>query len=532
MKPIFLLILILNIPSFAGIAAPQKCGTFPHFNHKLRDPAVQASRPSLQYSAVSNSGKFRIHYDQSGRHAVNLEDSNQNSIPDYIDSVAFFFDYANDVYVNQIGYKYPDDLEGGGSAEYDVYVVELGLNNPSYYGLTDADRQLPGGRYARYTSYILIDNNYSEKDSVETQSGIYQSYNTFGIEALKATAAHEYFHAVHFYYGLNEFSGVFSEMASSSMEIRVFPEVTDYYNYTRNLLQAPTMNFLGGYDLNNGYSYAVFGEYLFKKYGDDVMRRTWELVSAGIYHFDALDSALKENGANLKDSWTEFTSWLYYTGKRAQGNDYLNNAEKFPELKFEVKKYTYPSLSFGGHLIPLEISPQRIIFETGEKSQDTTDFIVTACTHQTAGYPNPSHFSYSYVISSENIEGSIELPELPYYFKLNADPNRICYNIWTMPGMSIDYTSSAFPQPLNPNTGESLFLPAPDKSFAGEKGVISIYTTAFKRVYTKELPVTLRNKYAVFEVNGLPGDMESGVYLFEVAYKDQVNIGKFAVIRK
>jgi hypothetical protein len=98
-------------------------------------------RPSLQKQFASESGKFLIHYDLSGTNAVDQTDTDANGVPDYVDSVAFYFDEAFKLESDETGYHQPPaDKGNGGSLAYDVYLVELGkipssllLNSQSTY---------------------------------------------------------------------------------------------------------------------------------------------------------------------------------------------------------------------------------------------------------------------------------------------------------------------------------------------------------------------------------------------------------------
>lgn len=51
--------------------------------------SLLASRPVMERTYVSPSGRFLVHYDVTGNHAPMLVDRNANGVPDYIDSVAY-----------------------------------------------------------------------------------------------------------------------------------------------------------------------------------------------------------------------------------------------------------------------------------------------------------------------------------------------------------------------------------------------------------------------------------------------------------
>jgi hypothetical protein len=82
-------------------AQEHKCGTFVSASFKefhaasAKGESILASRPVIspqEITIASPSGKFLIHYTKYGNDRVDSTDKNQNSIPDYIDSVCYYFD--------------------------------------------------------------------------------------------------------------------------------------------------------------------------------------------------------------------------------------------------------------------------------------------------------------------------------------------------------------------------------------------------------------------------------------------------------
>ena len=103
----------------------------------------------------------------------------------------------------------PDD-----DGVYDIYVEDLGLG---YYGVNNLDFNSLGEHIG--SSYIKIDNKYEESD-----------YYTSGLDAMKVTVAHEYFHAIQRSYQLQftTESLFFFEMSSTWIEDMIYPNVNDY----------------------------------------------------------------------------------------------------------------------------------------------------------------------------------------------------------------------------------------------------------------------------------------------------------------
>ena len=160
-------------PDYKELMLNSKCLTYipQEQKSKVKDKlmVINPRKNGLQCKLESNSAKFMIHYDTSGVNAVQKIDSNKNGIPDYVDSVSYYFDYVYNEYINKMGYlsPYPEDV-GGGSAHYDVYLIELGIGNygETSYGFTEAEYEiLPRRNFPRYNTFILIDNNFSPTDS-------------------------------------------------------------------------------------------------------------------------------------------------------------------------------------------------------------------------------------------------------------------------------------------------------------------------------------------------------------------------------
>jgi hypothetical protein len=135
------------------------------------------TRPELPYSVTSSSDRFRIHYALNGPDAVSGEDADRNGVPDYIDTAASSLEYAYHVEVEELGFKPPpaDDTDG---PEWDIYIENI----DNSYGSTMPDK-LIGFNPDVYTSYIELDNDYRSTD-------------THGLDGLRITIAHEFFHMI------------------------------------------------------------------------------------------------------------------------------------------------------------------------------------------------------------------------------------------------------------------------------------------------------------------------------------------------
>ena len=163
-----------------------------------------------------------------------------NGIPDYIDEVGVIADSTRHVLLNIMGYN-SEPLDDDGI--YDIYIQDMG---PYYYGLTVFDDQ--AGQEAG-ASYMKIDNEYEEGD-----------YFIPGINTMRLTVAHEFFHAIQRGYRAypNNTTLFFYEMSSTWIEDVIVPDGNDYLNWTGNFFNNPEIDI----DDTDGYSIALYGHYL------------------------------------------------------------------------------------------------------------------------------------------------------------------------------------------------------------------------------------------------------------------------------
>ena len=306
------------------------------------------NRPSKDTYVDSASGHFRVHYDIEGKNAPDLTDSDGNHIPDYVDSTLVFLEIAWDSAVS-LGYGIPNsDSSKGGSEAVDCYIEELSVEQ--YYGYTIPDNN---GLSGMSSAYLVIDNNYT--DAV---------YQTTDYDGLRITTAHEYFHVVQFaYYGGND-AMWWMEQTAVWFENYVWDDINDYLNFTRFLFKnrdLPIDTF------NNTFEYgaALFAFHIAEKYGNDTLRSIWnKLKDEQSAKIDVVGSALP-NG--LDETLADFAVWLYFTGYRANTQDFFSESDLFNDyydmIVIDNTVYTDPavdSLSFSHYTFKyIDIVPEK-----------------------------------------------------------------------------------------------------------------------------------------------------------------------------
>lgn len=319
---------------------PVKCGTpsittflnnYDKFDQSLLkslETQVNARPDFLTDTLGSPSGKFLLHYATSGSHAI--YGGLPGGIPEYIDSTAAIFDAVYDHIVNTLGYPAPPTdgfYATGGDDRYDIYIYNI---PGSVYGFTYPDSLFVGspGTFEG-TSYMEIENDFQEISPYRVTNDVYRP-----LDALRATAAHEFFHFVHFGIDFTEseqasIGGVngpaWMEMSSTWMEEEIYDNVNDYYYYLPYFFDSPKSSiqqFSGGSDLHP-YGSVVYPIFLSEKFGRDIIKEIW--LRCGSYGSgpDFLEATgdvillLSNDTENFNTTFSEFVTWNYFTGSRA-----------------------------------------------------------------------------------------------------------------------------------------------------------------------------------------------------------------------
>jgi len=304
------------------------------------------SRPTKQKDRLSRSGKFRIHYDTTGYDSPSMltpgpdPQTIANSVEQYIDSVTAIFDRVWTLEVDTLGFLGPpsDGTQGGG-AEYDVYVSELGTNLFGQTLWNDPGDMITGGTRRTFSTYVEIDNNFF-------------GVRTPGMDGLRITAAHEFHHAVQigsygYWTNVPENDFYFYELTSVWMERVAYGSIRDYYFDLPKYLerfrdsQNRSLSFTSYTMEYPGYERSIWGQYLSKRFGKDIMRQVWTgvimdpvLVSTG--------KVLQRYGTSLELEFAQFSFWNYFTADRVVAGRYYDDGRDWPRFLPNV------SSTFGG----------------------------------------------------------------------------------------------------------------------------------------------------------------------------------------
>lgn len=278
----------------------------------------------LTRTHASPSGRFLIHFATTGDHAV-YQDLPGGSLG-YVDSVARIFDEVYEHIVDSLGYPEPirDSFYAeGGDEKYDVYLIDLA---DGFYGLAYPDSVLfnVDSTVVTSTGYLELDKDYQD---------LYK-YKDSPLDAVRVTAAHEFFHMVQFGIDLEESERISSvvdgpawmEMSAVWMEEEIYDDINDYYIYLPFFFSEPwasIQRYESSVDIH-AYASSIFPIFLSEKFDRDIVKSIW--MKCGEYgagpHFlqvvgEVIDSATA--GTETYESvFAEFALWNYFTGSRAK----------------------------------------------------------------------------------------------------------------------------------------------------------------------------------------------------------------------
>ena len=219
--------------------------------------------------------------------------------PSYAASVSAVMEEVWSIEVDRLGWRAPKTdlpaIDNGGDGRFDVYLGQAG-GNYGYCGVA--------GNYGNRTAapYCVIDNDFSASDFGDIDP----------VAAVKATAAHEFAHAVQFNYDLLV-DGYLAEQTATWMEDEVYDAINDPYGYlTLGVLARPDVPIdtagdpaLGGFE----YGSFVWMRYLSESFGgQEVVRDVWERVAAGRYSLEAIQATIASKGSDFGSSFADFTS--------------------------------------------------------------------------------------------------------------------------------------------------------------------------------------------------------------------------------
>ena len=242
--------------------------------------------------------------------AVPLADANTNGVPDYVENFGVIFEYVRNFEVTIRGFHAPpsdatesNDLNRRNpDGRYDVFIYDM-----SAYGYSDPEQYPISPSY----SYIGVDNDYV-------------GFPTPQLQAMQVTAAHEFFHAIQFYYDCTE-EVWWMETTAVYMEDEVYPDVNDNYQYLPYWFEYCDSLGLESTQELHEYGNFIFAKRLSEDLGDIVIRENWEEMET-TDGLTAINNVLVSKGSSLLIEFSRFTMANFFLEDMyVDGVDYRAN---------------------------------------------------------------------------------------------------------------------------------------------------------------------------------------------------------------
>lgn len=511
--------------------------------HKKAPYLQTRIRPRMQFSITSPSGLFRIHYDTLGLNAVPTSDSDRNGIPDFVDSAAWYMDAAYHFAIDTFGYRQPprDYVD---TSSWDVYLVQLGqtpgfffddrdLGQYGWYGATFAEDLIPSPcNGVRSTAFILLDNDYSSRDSIG-YSIKRATYSDTSYTALAITCFHEFHHVVQYGYAYG-ISPIYHEMTSVWIEQRAFPAITNYTQYVRRLFENPTLYCLScDRSIEGSYGYSIAVRYLALQIGDDAIRSWWEGIGNCSHPAVALDSVVASRGRDFRTLWCQMLPWLYWTGQRARA-DFFADAQKLPLLQpdnnTDDQRYDPPAWMRTISLYPLQFKLLRATLPNDDPrvTADTVDFVVTNPDIRQLAIDARTSSDYSVRIQRSG--SGDQLGSTPYTCTRILERN--CDLVVVRSGLTAAAEQLPVPNPVVRSLHTEVLLPVPDAARAGDRATVTLMTSEGMSVWQRSAPIIINsaNKRSVRIAIGDERFPAQGVFLVLIEAEGQAILTKLAIV--
>jgi hypothetical protein len=336
-------------------------------------------RPTLPLSYVTPSGRFKFHYTLTGVDAVNSTSTIKPPTPDYVYEAGLAAERAYHVLVDSLGFLPHADDNVDGSA------LDFYFQDDQSYGATFPEFA-SGQNHG--PAYITIENDF-------------KGFFTTGLNALRVTVAHEYFHAVQLNIRNINGDSFFFEMSSTWFEDVAYDYVNDYIAYVLNRRSTPFGFFQTfGSPLNtaNGwheYGACIWLHYLVKKLGPARFRFRNNVVY-DFWQRSTLEPALASMKTILEasayslpfsEALREFGEWCFFTGARADTVQYFEEAKLYPPIDFGTLADGRPKAFRVSQdtVIAASLSPMAIhVYRAARLGQDVRFFLQPAVTSSEA----------------------------------------------------------------------------------------------------------------------------------------------------
>ena len=276
------------------------------FNSPVVNRSSQNRAEAADLDQSLDNGYFRFHYTTTGTHAVANSDTNNNSIPDYVDYIVNVFTYVASTQLDSFSYSeppsdswYPANEDNGGSNHYDIYIRNLESN---VYGYVAPENFAQSGDFGDNEN-----SSATELNSLTSYMALRNNYNGFPgsqEESIKVTAAHEFHHSIQSGYDGFEAQWLM-EATAVAMEEQVYDEINDCYQYLPSWFNEPHKSL--DHQSDHWYGSFIYAQYIYEHLGGFLtLRKIWQKSILndsyyGDYSHRAISLALSSEGSSFSD---------------------------------------------------------------------------------------------------------------------------------------------------------------------------------------------------------------------------------------
>lgn len=478
----------------------------------LRKPfktLAPTSRPIRAEEYLSPDGHFLIHYDNSGYNEVPQDFTYNDSIPDFVIKAAEYLDGSFTELHDSLGYNIPptDNIE---SPEIDVYFRA----DYMYYGVTQPENEVEPGSGV-WTSYLTLSTKLNDSTV----------FYTYGLEGLSVTCAHELFHIFQLGYKYRNIDIFYFEMSSVWFEEYMYPEVNDYHSYFNEY--AVDWN----YAINSGqldYDNVGFNLYLDKRFslpGDNIIHSIWDRI-VNTQALQSIRDELVNQGSTFEEALKDWGSAQILCGPYSADN-YLypfNDATDMETISFDNNLSNIITTLSANISLPTDpmvsyfkisgLPDQILLFETHFPS-GTDANLVCLDGHQS---------EVRHIGSTPLIVDGEQFNDCVIAIGSDADDVSGSFSFTTL---SSDQLASLYPNPLHTSQALHLSYVLLEDNFQGQ---LAIYDVLGRKVYSQSLAGDLLGS-GLHDLQFIPNDLSSGVYIVVLHFDDTVIAGKFTVIK-
>ncbi len=484
-------------------------------------PGTFALPPAFPDSVLSPSGRFMIYYYASG----DTTDTASIATTAFADSAGLDADRAYDFEIGDLGYTAPqytvvyfNPATNDSVRHYNIYLIAFhtpqGFYQLEAYGATfildsgqDNNGRLadsPSGNY-RFRSYIQTDDSFTS-----------DIYATHGLDALRITIFHEFFHVI-------QFSGYghppnfmapypnyiyFQEMSSVWMEWLSTPMVKDYLNYVGQYLG--TLDDRFDESPSSGYGQYIYFAYLTHRFNDTgIVKKIWEYY---------------------RDSSGDPITCIDEVLRRDYGSSFCEEYERFGAELAQIGS----SIGMASDIPDPDLLPVDSIHITGVPFSSTYEFPSIALSLQLFSASTQTQACLEVIARDTNravqSNGSIEFTSMTQPPVLSFDaPTGDCDTEICSPGLQV------FPNPFVSDGSTLTYLLASTLSTAPISVVMNIMDLNEIEIRsTKTAALPFRGTWnAVWDGRDDNGKLVgSGEYLYSLHVDGALKAGKIVVVRK